>query len=169
MTRVGRPSKAEKWLTKDACILLEGWARDGLSDEQIASNIGISTSTFYAWKSKYKEFSESIKRGKEPVDYEVENAMLKSARGYYVNVRKPIKVKTEKQQAGKGKVVIEHIEYVDEQIYIKPDVTAQIFWLKNRKPNRWRDRPEVSDETALNKLDEILQRMQDDAVQQETV
>ena len=52
----GRPSKADEWITKDNLILVEGWAREGLSDEQIAHNIGIVTSTLYVWKTKYKDF-----------------------------------------------------------------------------------------------------------------
>ena len=157
----GRPSEAGKWLEEDNLILLEGWARDGLSDEQIASNIGIATSTFYAWKSKYKEFSEAIKKGKAPVDYQVENALLKSALGYIVTLKKPVKVKTEKQKAGEGKIVEEHIEYVDEQIYIAPNTVNQIFWLKNRMSHKWKDKPEASGDTdSLKKVKEILEGVQ---------
>lgn len=73
--------KYEKWLKEENLLLLEGWARDGLNDEQIAKNIGITVSTFYEWKKKYSEISESLKKGKEVVDYEVENALLSSALG----------------------------------------------------------------------------------------
>lgn len=44
--------KYEEWLTEEGLLLIEGWARDGLIDEQIAGNMGISTSTFYEWKKK---------------------------------------------------------------------------------------------------------------------
>lgn len=58
----GRLSKYEsEW--KDKLIVIEGWAKDGLTDEQIAKNMGISTSTLYEWKKKYSEFSESLKKG----------------------------------------------------------------------------------------------------------
>ena len=73
--------KYEKWLKEENLLLLEGWARDGLTDEQITKNIGITVSTFYEWKKKYSEISESLKKGKEVVDYEVENALLSSALG----------------------------------------------------------------------------------------
>lgn len=56
--------KYEKWLKEENLLLLEGWARDGLTDEQIAKNIGITVSTFYEWKKKYSEISESLKRAK---------------------------------------------------------------------------------------------------------
>ncbi|MBM6875783.1 HNH endonuclease [Fusobacterium mortiferum] len=73
-----------KWEThvKDKLILVEGWARNGLTDEQIAKNLGISTDTFYRYKKEYSDFSESLKKGKEIIDFEVENALLKRALGY---------------------------------------------------------------------------------------
>lgn len=104
--------------------LVEGWARDGLTDEQIAKNLGVSVSSLNEYKKKYPEFLESLKRGKEIVDYEVENALLKRALGYeYDEVTCEFGKETKrvtKQVAG--------------------DVTAQIIWLKNRKPDKWRDK-----------------------------
>ena len=94
--------KYEKWLKEDNLLLLEGWARDGLTDEQIAKNIGIGERTLYEWKEKYPQISQSLKKGKEVVDYEVENALLSSA--------------------------------------LEGNTTAQIFWLKNRRPDKWRDK-----------------------------
>lgn len=98
--------KYQEWLEPDGLLLLEGWARDGLTDEQIAHNMGIVTSTLYDWKKKYSEISEALKKGKEVVDIEVENALLKSA--------------------------------------LEGNITAQIFWLKNRKPNRWREKQNLN-------------------------
>lgn len=71
--------KYKEWLETDKLILLEGWARDGLTDKQIAKNIGIAESTLNEWKKKYSEFSKSLKKGKEVIDFEVENALLKNA------------------------------------------------------------------------------------------
>lgn len=88
--------KADYWLTADGLTLLEGWARDGLTDEDIANNIGIVPSTLYEWKKKYSEISESLKKNKAIADYEVENALFKSAISgnvtaiiYWLNNRKP--------------------------------------------------------------------------------
>ena len=100
-------AKYQEWLEPDGLTLLEGWARDGLTDEQIAKNIGIAVSTLYDWKSRFPEFSKALKKGKEVVDFEVENALLKSA--------------------------------------LEGNTTAQIFWLKNRKRDKWKDKPESSD------------------------
>ncbi|MEG2717634.1 MAG: helix-turn-helix domain-containing protein [Eubacterium sp.] len=71
--------KYKKWLEKENLILLEGWARDGLIDEEISKKIGIATGTLYEWKKKYPEINESMKKGKEVVDFAVEKALLKIA------------------------------------------------------------------------------------------
>lgn len=118
--------KYEQWLTDEGLILLEGWARDGLTDEQIAHNIGISRSTLNEWKNKYSDISDTLKRGKEIVDYEVENALLKKALGYTVKEQKLTK----------------DGELIEIEREIPPDTTAQIFWLKNRRPDKWRDKVE---------------------------
>lgn len=140
--------KYEYWLTPEGLIKLEGWARDGLTDKQIAHNIGISRETLNQWKNKYADISDTLKRGKEVVDYEVENALLKRALGYeYVET----KTKTE------GGVVTEVTETTKQVV---PDVTAQIFWLKNRKPEAWKDKREIEDnKDALAKLDEVLKEI----------
>ena len=121
--------KYQRWLEPDGLLLLEGWARDGLTDEQIAHNMGCAYSTLREWKDKYPALSAALKRGKEVVDIEVENALLKRAMGYdYVEER------IEVSDSGKRKVI---------QItkHIAADTTAQIFWLKNRRPDKWRDKP----------------------------
>jgi transposase-like protein len=123
---MARPSKADEWLTEEGLLLIEGWARDGLSDEQIAQNMEISTSTFYEWKKKFSEFSEALKKGKEVIDRMVENSLLKAALGYEYE-EEVIDNKGNKHTVRK---------------YEKPNVTALIFWLKNRKPEQWRDKQE---------------------------
>lgn len=104
--------------------------------------MGINVKTLYDWKNKHSKICNAIKNGKEVTDFIVENALFKSATGEIKKLRKPIKVKTEKSAPGKGKIVEERIEYVEEEIYIPPQVTAQIFWLKNRKASNWKDKPE---------------------------
>ena len=96
---------------------------------QIASNMNISRSTLNEWKKKYSDISDTLKKGKEIVDYEVENALLQSA--------------------------------------LKGNVTAQIFWLKNRKPNEWREKREVEinneqQSSAMNQLIQSLNQARGD-------
>jgi hypothetical protein len=74
-------SKAAEWLTKENLILLSGWARNGLTDEQIAHNMGIGTSTLYEYKNKYAEIRESLKENKEVADLAIENALYNKALG----------------------------------------------------------------------------------------
>lgn len=240
--------KYEYWLTKDGLILLEGWARDGLTDEQIAHNTGITATTLYVWKNKYTEISEALKRGKEVIDREVENALLKRALGFqYEEVTKERLADTSQARrhggeselteeqweiakayfghrcaycgskedltkdhldplANGGKLISTNIvpacrscnsskkdnnwlswfqsksfydpkcaekitQYIDFALYytpkvvddglvvtkvvtkmVAPDTTAQIFWLKNRKPNEYRDKRDIehSGGVALN-------------------
>lgn len=111
--------KYREWLDPDNLKLLEGWARDGLTDEDIAANMGIVVSTLYDWKKKYSEISEALKKSKETVDYKVENALLQSA--------------------------------------LAGNTTAQIFWLKNRRPDKWRDKQETKIEAGDNLAEAIEQ------------
>ena len=149
---MGAKGKFDDWLTEDGLQQIEGWARDGLTDKQIAKNIGVSEKSFTTWKSRFPSIVSALKKGKAPVDLQVENALLKSALGHVVTLKKPIKVKIEKQKVGEGKVVEERIHYVDEEVYVPPQVVAQIFWLKNRRPDKWRDRPQegANTETAVD-------------------
>lgn len=126
--------KYEYWLSPDGLLKLEAWARDGLIDEQIAENIGINPATLYDWKKKYPEISEALKKGKEVVDIEVENALLKRALGYEYT-----ETKTE-EYIVEGVPVKRVTKTVKEVV---PDTTAQIFWLKNRRPEQWRDKQDI--------------------------
>ena len=138
--------KYQQWLEPEGLTLLEGWARDGLTDEQIAGNIGINTSTLYDWKNKFSEISEALKKGKEVVDIQVENALLKRALGYDFQ-----ETRVEKSDKD-GTKIIQTLKH------IPADTTAQIFWLKNRRPDKWRDKPEIpGDSDMLKKAKELLE------------
>ena len=127
-------SKFKDWLEGDGLLKLEGWARDGLTDEQISRNMGIAYSTFREWKKKYSAFSAVLKRTKDVVDREVENALFKRAMGY----------KYDEVTYERG----EEVKRVTKEV--APDTTAQIFWLKNRKPAEWRDKIEQQQEIAVH-------------------
>ena len=119
--------------------------------------MGVGYTTFKEYLNRFPSIRAALKRGKAPVDYEVENALYKRATGYTVKLKKPIKVKTTKRVTGKGEVTEERIEYADEEQYIPPDTTAQIFWLKNRRPDKWRDKREE----APQQTNELLQSLID--------
>lgn len=122
--------KYADWITPEGLLKIEGWARDGLTDKQIAHNIGISHATLYEWKKQFPELSDTLKKSKDVVDRMVENALFKNA--------------------------------------IEGNTTAQIFWLKNRKPDKWREKPAYEDTSELDKLDAILKGMKDNATNQQT-
>src|SRR5690625_4919125 len=132
--KAGRRGKYEEWLTKEGLLKIEGWARDGLTDEQIAQNMGISRSTLNEWKNKYQDISDTLKKGKEVVDLQVENALLKRALGY--------KYDEVTYEFG------EEVKRVRKEVI--PDTTAQIFWLKNRRPDKWRDKQDIEHTGNMN-------------------
>lgn len=103
--------KYEYWLTEDGLLLLTAWARDGLTDDQIANNIGINVKTLWIWKNTYSPIGNALKKGKEIIDIQVENALLKKA--------------------------------------LEGDLGAMCFWLKNRKPKKWRDKPPEDNDDAM--------------------
>lgn len=242
-------AKYEQWLTAEGLLQLEAWARNGLTDEQIASNMGITVWSLYNWKKKYSQISQALKKGKEVVDIQVENALLKSALGYdFTEVTRERIIDTgqkdrhggtseltEKQWDfakmyfnGKccycgtyGDLTKDHVkplnedgkltasnvvpcckscnsskkdnemlswfqkqpfyekskvqkiyDYIDFVIsleasfedkepeliitkevtkHVQPNTTAQIFWLKNRKPADWRDRKDIDANINMNK------------------
>lgn len=130
---------------------LEGWARDGLTDAQIAAKMGIAVSTLYDYKVKFSEFSEALKRGKAPVDIEVENALLKRAKGFEYE-----EVCTEIYDLPDG-IKRKHIKKTKK--LVAPDTAAAFIWLKNRCPDKWRDKPAETlgnDVEDLNPLVELL-------------
>ena len=110
-------AKYQEWLEPDGLTRLEGWARDGLTEQQIAHNMGCGLSTLKEWKNKFPAIATALKKGKEVVDYEVENALLKAA--------------------------------------MEGNVTAQIYWLKNRKPRKWREKPEETSEAGVTIIDDL--------------
>ena len=130
-------AKINEWLENDKLILLEGWAKSGLTDEQIAKNIGINRTTLYDWKKKETNIADALKKGKEVIDFEVENALLKRALGYEYE-----------EETYENGILTKKVKK-----QVPPDTTAQIFWLKNRKKEQWREKVEVV------KTDEDLQNI----------
>lgn len=134
--------KYQEWLTHEGLLKIEDWARSGLTEEQIAHNMGITRKTLAEWKSKYGDICDTLKKGKEVVDIEVENALLKRALGYrFTEVTKERVIEydpTTGEPTGSHLVVTKEVEKE-----VQPDTTAQIFWLKNRKPEQWRDKRDV--------------------------
>ncbi len=146
----------ERWRTKEGLLLIEGWARDGLTDEQVARNLGISRQTLYVWCEKYADISDALKKGKDVADREVESALYKRAVGY--RVKKQVRERRLNRKTGKQEMVV--TKETEEEV--APDVTAAIFWLKNRKPEEWRDKRDVNIggiEEDQKKVDDVLRQL----------
>lgn len=135
-------STIAEWTEPDKLLLLEAWARDGLTDEQIAGNMGINVRTLYLWKKKDMRIFQSLKVGKEVADIEVENALRKKALGFRETEQAVSTRKTVEYENGKRVREITEPVVTEVEKYYPPDTTAQIFWLKNRKPEQWRDKQE---------------------------
>lgn len=104
---MARPSKYETHVTPRLQEIAD-WVRNGASDREIAQRLNIGKSSFYGFRREFSEFSDILKKTRDAVDGEVENALLQSA--------------------------------------LNGNTTAQIFWLKNRRPKQWRDKPEAQEE-----------------------
>lgn len=126
--------KYEQWLKPEGLAQLEMWARQGLTSADIAKNIGIARQTFEKWKSEHSDIGDSIKKGNVCADQVVENALYRRAQGYDA-------IEQEKRllpDPVTGDLVL---MVVKERVrHIPPDTTAQIFWLKNRCPEVWREK-----------------------------
>ena len=130
--------KFEYWLTEEGLLRIGAWARDGLTDEQIAHNIGIARQTLNEWKNRFPSISDTLKKNKEVADVQVENALFKRAIGFEYTEEKTI---VSAKDGVRTETTIKQVV---------PDTTAAIFWLKNRKPDVWRDRKDIVIEGTIN-------------------
>lgn len=136
---------ATDWLEEDNLMLLECWARDGYTYQDIANRIGIDISTLKVWRAKYPEIDKALKTGREIIDYKVENALLKSALGYRTKETKVITIMRH------GKVVETQTETTEREQ--APNVSAAQCWLYNRLPKKWKN---------MNSRSNILDDMDED-------
>lgn len=124
MTRI----PVEEWIDEDGLTRIMGMTREGLTNEEVASRIGIGTRTLYSWMSAHPEIAEAIKKGREPADIRVEDSLYKRALGYYYT-------ETMVTEMPDGSVIKRTTTK-----HMPGNVAAMIYWLKNRKPSVWRDR-----------------------------
>lgn len=130
----GRKPQYAQWLEDQGLIQLEGWAKEGLTIEQIAQNkVGVSTRTLHQWMSDHSQIAQAIKRGRTFCVLEVENALYKAAVGYEVAETTKEKI-TVKHDLGDEVTIKERTQ----TRHVPPNVAAAIFYLKNRARNHWR-------------------------------
>ncbi len=103
-------------------IIAQGMCRRGATDAELAERFGVHIQTIYNWRKVHEEFGAALKTNKEVVDTQVENALLKRAKGFtYIE-----------------QVLTKSGEIVSIERTVLPEVIAQIYWLNNRKPDLWR-------------------------------
>lgn len=135
-----RDSQVDYWLTDDGLTLLECWARDGLTDQEMALKVGVTKLALRQWRETYPEIARALATGREIIDYKVENALLKAALGY---TTKEVKVTLGKKVIG-GETVQMLKETTTKEV--APNVMAAMFWLNNREFDKWkRNRDKVVD------------------------
>lgn len=153
---MARPSKYETHVAP-RLEEIKGWARDGATEEEIAKKLRIAISTLYEYKKEFSEFSESLKCARA-YDDEVVNALHKNTLGGIIKLQKPFKCK--KKYFENGKLVREEevIVTAEEEIYITPDTKAQMYWLNNRVPSKWKMNPvdNSGEKSAKEALEEIV-------------
>lgn len=137
----------EYWTSEEGCIRVEGWARNGLSQEQIAKEMEISLTTLKRWKNdpdpKFEPLQAALKVQRDYVDKQVENALYKSAMGYeWEEITEEWKFNPLK---GKHEMIV--TKKVKKRV--APSNAAQIFWLKNRLPDEWRDKRYIQDKVEF--------------------
>ena len=155
--------KYEQWIEAEYLERIKGWARDGLTDDDIAHNMSINVSTLRRWKHEHPEIADALRLGKDSADRIVENALYKSACGYTQKIRKPVRIKIIDYDPETGRKIRETESWksVEEDLYIPPQVTAQIFWLKNRKPEQWRDKADMTVTPSNGVLESLLELKRD--------
>ena len=137
-------TKYSRWLESCGLERVRRLADEGLSDEEIAIACGIELPTFRLWKRKRADFAEALGLGKQNADYDIVRALYKRATGYNVSVDKTYKLKRVEFDPQTGKKIREYEELATgvDTAHVPADLRAGIFWLKNRQPARWSERPE---------------------------
>jgi predicted DNA-binding protein YlxM (UPF0122 family) len=158
--------KYREWITPDGLLVLKGYARDGLKDEEIADKIGISVATFYNWCNRFVEFLEAIKKGREPVNTVVEDTFLETK----LKPQTVVETITEKTiyRDADGNITssTEHVR--KQEHYIPADTTAMIFYLKCRLNSKYNDKINVTVDKRNGQLADLIEGLKDDDIHTET-
>lgn len=130
--------KFENWITEDGLLLLKGWARDGLTDEEIAKKMGINVATLYRWKDKYCNICEALKNGREPVNVILEDTAFERATQWKTVKETTKELKFDRESGETRLMVTKEVEKK-----VPPDSTLLIFLMKNRMKDKYGDKQHV--------------------------
>ena len=133
----------------------------GATDKKLANFFGVVEKTIDNWKKEHPEFLQSLRAGKEIADMDVAKSFFNNAKGFISVSIKPIRKKVWNSEANR---LVDEVEMVKETTQHPPNTEAGKFWLKNRQPEMWKEKTEVSTFHENEKLEiEIIQRPKDNA------
>ncbi len=149
--------KYQKWITEEGAGQIRRWCEDGATDEELMDAMGITSSTFYAWKQNHPEISEAIALGRGRARVQIENALFIRAKGGKVELKKPFKRRIREYHPATGKCIRDEEIYEDHIVeeFIPPDTAAIKFYLINRASDRWAEKVVVEGKGELT-LEEVL-------------
>lgn len=123
--------------------LIKAWARRGAIEEDIARNLNVGVSTFSMYKNKYPELKEALAQTKDPADLKVENALYNNATGFWYFEEQAFKCKRVYYDDEGRKCEEEELKSIEVQRFKPGETSAQCFWLKNRRPDLWKDKHDI--------------------------
>jgi transcriptional regulator with XRE-family HTH domain len=133
MPTVSKYNKDPEWFN----FKVEHYRKQGISDLQIAQNLGISKNTFYQYLNRYKDFRDAYKRGKAEIVEQIENSIYKRALGFEYE-----EVTTEAKTDSEGNIIEKHIKKIKK--YVPPDATTAIFLLTNLNNKKYKRNPDYN-------------------------
>ncbi len=145
--------------------IIASWSRNGAPEEEIAKKLDVAYSTFRQYKAEHEELQEVMRLQREHADLDIENALFKKAKGHIVSVKKAFKCREVYYDDHGRRCEKEEIKTAEEDMYIPPDTVAAIFYLKNRKPEVWKDMHNIqhsATEAEKSKLDDLIRQMSGD-------
>ena len=148
---MGRPSKAQAWLSEDRLSMMRHWKRNGLTDDQIAKKTGIGSTTLKDWRTKYPAITDALKKGFDDLQVSAEDALLNKC-----EIQTLIEEKEEVWQDASGGIK-KHKTITKKQVM--PDTAAIIFFLKAKCG--WRDNTDLT--KSVNSITKERRREIEDA------
>lgn len=142
------------------------WCREGLTEEEICKRLGVSVSAFNNYKNEYSELMEALKVNREIADYRVEDALYMRAIGYEYEEETWEEFEIERPYLKEDGTIVKTELRLTKKVKKKqaPDTTAQIFWLKNRRPDKWRDKQELEHSGGLD-IRQQFEKMTDEELE----
>ena len=147
---MAKPNKYETLKIAERLESISGWAKEGLTDEELAEKLGIARQTIYVWKGKYPEFAEAIKTGATEANGEILNSAFRQACGYTTKVKEIVKTKVERIDPQTGRLIREEkVEVVEVDKYFEPNPQMTKFMLMNRLPEKYKDKPVAAEDKTI--------------------